>query len=322
MKPTFAVIGAGGVGGYFAGALLRAGYSVGIIARGAHLRAILERGLRVTTPDADFTVVPTIASDKAEAVGKVDAVIVGVKARQVENAVRSLSPLLTTTTKVLTLQNGIEAHEQVATILGRQHALIGVCRISASIVAPGHIQHHGLEPYIALGEADGSKLSPASLTIAAALRTAGVTIEIPEDIQSALWEKLLFIATVGGLGAVTRSPAGEFRSIPATRELLLRLLGEVVEVGRSTGVHISADAIARTMSYIDGLAPKLTTSMHRDIVAGVPSELDAIVGPIARLAEQHKITAPYFTFLFGSLWPQELRARSAVLPKQPEKEQN
>lgn len=311
MKPTFAVAGAGAVGGYFGAVLLRAGFSVSVLGRGENLRAIQDKGLRVTTPDGEFTVIPTVASGNAAQIGPVDAVIIGVKAGQVAGVVAGLFPLMRETTKILTLQNGIEAHEQVSRNLGIQHSLIGVCRISASLIGPGHIQHHGLTPYIAFGEADGSKLSPQSSAVVAAFQSAGVTVETPEDIRKALWEKLLFIATVGGLGAISKSTAAEFRSNPETRRILLKLLDEAVAVGRAAGVNIGKDAVPRVLAYIDGLGPDITTSMHRDIVAGRPSELDAIVGPIVRLAKKRNVEAPYTTFLHASLLLQEARARSS-----------
>src|SRR5579863_5219355 len=131
-RTTFAVFGAGGVGGYFGAILARAGYSVVFIARGAHLEAIRRSGLHIRSPKGDFNVAPAQVTDNPAAVGPVDAVILGVKAWQVAEAARSMRPLLAPATKVLPLQNGVEAADRLEQVLGGHHTLVGLCRIISS----------------------------------------------------------------------------------------------------------------------------------------------------------------------------------------------
>jgi len=168
----FAVFGAGAVGGYFAAMLARAGFCVSVVSRGQQLEAIRQNGLQVQSPKGNFSAVPEQATDDPATIGPVDAVILAVKSWQVEDAARAMRPLLSATTKVLPLQNGIDASRQLEQILGRDHALIGLCRIICLVAAPGCIRHVGLEPTVVLGELYGSGLSESAAALADALGAA------------------------------------------------------------------------------------------------------------------------------------------------------
>jgi 2-dehydropantoate 2-reductase len=310
-SPKFAVFGAGGVGGYFAGVLARAGYWTAVIARGEHLKAIQSHGLQIQSPKGDFTVAPAMASDNPQQVGPVDAVVLAVKAWQVPEAARAIAPLLRPGTKVLPLENGVEAPELLEEILGPEHTLIGLCRISSFVAAPGHIRHAGLEPTILMGELDGSRLSPSGQLLADALAAAGVVLETPKDMRAALWEKLIFIASLSGLGAVARATAGELRGSPPTRALLQQLMEEVAAVGRSRGVQLSADIVSRTLAFVDSIPAGATASMQRDIADGKPSELEAIIGAVVRFGHSSGVPTPAMQYVYASLLPQEDRARNS-----------
>jgi len=306
----FAVLGAGGVGGYFAAVLSRAGYSVSVVARGTHLEAIRRNGLRISSPKGDFTVAVANASDRPEEIGPVDAVILAVKAWQVSAAANTMRPLLAPHTKVLPLQNGVEASQQLEQVLGPQHPLLGLCRIIASVESPGYIRHGGLDPMVALGELDGSTLSPNAQALAEALAAAGVAVQTPTDMQVALWEKLLFIAAVSGTGAVTRSTIGDVRTCPPTRELMRRLMEETTTVARSRRIRLSEDVVTRTLAFVDSSPATGTASMQRDMAAGRPSELEAIIGAVVRFGDQAGVPTPAMDFIYASLLPQENRTRS------------
>jgi 2-dehydropantoate 2-reductase len=308
-KKAFAVVGAGGVGGYFAAVLARAGYPVSVVARGPHLEAIRRDGLRILSPKGDFTTKVEKASDKPEELGPVDAVILAVKAWHVTEAASTMRPLLTPTTRVLPLENGVEATAQVQQVLGPKHSLMGLCRIVAFVVSPGCIRHGGLDPTIALGEPDGSALSENALALVEALKAAGVTVQTPPDIHAALWEKLLFIAALSGTGAVARSTIGEMRSCPPTRELLQQLMEEVAAVARSRSIRLSEDVVKQTLAFVDASPADGTASMQRDVAAGKPSELEAIIGAVVRFGDQAGIPTPAMDYVYASLLPQENRAR-------------
>jgi 2-dehydropantoate 2-reductase len=308
-KNAFAIVGVGGVGGYFAAILARAGYPVSVVARGPHLEAIRRDGLRILSPKGDFTTKVKNASDKPEELGPVDAVILAVKAWQVTEAASTMRPLLTPITRVLPLENGVEATAQLQQVLGPKHSLMGLCRIIASVESPGCIRHGGLDPTIALGEPDGSALSENALALAEALKVAGVTVQTPPDFHAALWEKLLFIAALSGTGAVARSAIGEMRSCPPTRELLRQLMEEVAAVARSHGIRLSEDVVKQTLAFVDASPADGTASMQRDMAAGRPSELEAIIGAVVRFGDQAGVPTPAMDYVYASLLPQENRAR-------------
>src|SRR6476646_1994747 len=277
------VFGAGAVCAYFGGRLAEVGEDVAFIARGETLRALGERGLRVTSPDGDFTLHPVHASDTPADLGPTDVILVGVKAWQVSDAASAMGPLLGPATFVVPLQNGVEAPTQLAAVLGPDRVLGGLCRIIAWVEAPGVVRHEGGEPYIGFGELAGGLSARARRLQQAFSRCRGVTAEALEDVRAELWRKFLFISSVSGLGAVTRASIGVFRSPPETRELLERALREVLAVARAHGVGLPDDAVEETLAFTDSLPQEGTTSMQRDIMAGRPSELESQNGAVVRL---------------------------------------
>ncbi len=308
----FAIFGAGAIGCFFGALLLRSGREVSVIARGRHRDAIARDGIHVEGLSGDFHVAPAAVTDRPADVGAVDAVIVAVKAWQVPEAAAQLRPMIAPGTRVLPLQNGVEAPSQLEEALGAEAPLVGLCRVGVALTAPGHVKHAAIAPSIALGEPGGGALSARARALADALGEAGVRIETPADIRAALWEKLLFIAALSGVGAVTRAPAGEIRGCAPSRELMRRVMEEVRAVARGRGVAMPADVVDRTMAFVDSMPPGATASMHRDIVEGRPSELEAIVGAVARQGRDSGVPTPAADFLYASLLPQESRARAAA----------
>ena len=306
----FAVVGTGGVGAYFGGRLAQAGESVAFVARGAHLTAMREHGLRVDSVAGDFVIAPVEASDDPARIGPVDVVLVGVKAWQVTETARTLGPLLGPETFVVPLQNGVTAADELAAVVGRERVLGGLCRIVSAIVAPGHVRHSGVPPRVEFGERDGSRSDRVEALRQAFERAQGVSAVVPDDVEAAIWEKFLFIAPVSGVGAVTRQPVGAMREIPQTRALIERAMFEVAALARAKGVNLPDAAVARNMRYVDGLPPDATASMQRDIMEGRPSELEQQNGAIARLGDEASVPVPVNAFLYAALLPAERRARS------------
>jgi len=306
-----AVFGAGGVGGYFGGRLAQAGEDVVFIARGNHLQAMLSHGLRVDSVKGDFAVKPVKATDDPAQAGIVDLVLVGVKAWQVLEAAKAMRPLIGPETFVLPLQNGLEAPTQLAEILGEQHVLGGLCGLSVFIAGPGHICHAGGEPFVRFGELDNRPSDRVKL-LQKVFTRAGVIAEIPQVIQAALWMKFLFITAWGGVGAVTRTPLGIWRSLPETRQMAESALQEIVRVAQARDIELPENALTTTMEMYDGLPPGITSSMQRDMAEGRPSELDAQIGAVVRYGKQSEVTTPLHNFIYGSLLPMELRARGQL----------
>jgi 2-dehydropantoate 2-reductase len=303
-----AVFGTGGVGGYFGGRLAQGGQDVVFIARGAHLHAIQTTGLRVDSIKGDFVVSPAQASDDPVQVGPVDAVLVGVKAWQIPDAAQAMRPLIGEQTIVVPLENGVEAPEQLATVLGAEHVLGGLCQISAFIAGPGYIRHVGIEPYVAFGEMDGRPSERAGRLLQAFER-AGVEAVIPADIQVAMWDKFIFIAAVSGVGAVTRSPMGVYRSLSETRRMLVEAMQEIFAVAKARGVNMPGDVIEKRLLFTDNQPASVVASMQRDILEGRPSELMSQNGAVVRMGQVLGVPTPVNTFIYTCLLPQELRAR-------------
>jgi 2-dehydropantoate 2-reductase len=306
-----AVFGAGSVGGYFGGRLALAGADdVVFIARGAHLQALRTQGLRVESLKGDFIVPSVRATDDPTQVAPVDAVLVAVKAWQVPEAAQAMRPMVGPGTCVVPLQNGLEAPAQVAAVLGPQHVLGGTCVISSTVTAPGCIRHLGLDPSITFGELD-DRTSPRAERLREAFLRAEVTAIIPADIQVAIWDKFMAIR-FGPVGAVARVPAGVLRSVPETRRLVEQAGVETLMVARARGIALAEDSPTRMMAALDTIAPGIIASLQRDIEAGRPSELDALIGALVRLGAEVGVATPLHAFIYNTLLPQELRARGQL----------
>ena len=295
-----AIFGTGGVGGYFGGRLAQAGEDVTFIARGEHLRAIKAQGLRVESRTGDFVVFPAKATDDVTEVGEVDLVVVGVKAWQVPEAAREMKPLAGANTTVAPLQNGVDAAVQLVKELGSERVIGGLCRIVSYVVGPGHIRYAGFKPSIIIGELD-NRQTERIRRIEQVFKRAGVEISIAADIQVALWTKLLFIASFSGVGAVADAPAGVLRSDPKWRTQMINAMEEIYALAHARGVKLPADSIDTVMATVDALPEDATSSMHRDLAAGKPSELESQNGAVVRMARESGIDAPTHTLIYQIL---------------------
>ena len=307
-----AVFGAGAVGGYFGGRLTQSVDEVVFIARGKHLEAMKNNGLKIDSINGDFTVQPVLATDKPEAVGIVDMVLVTVKAWQVLKAAESMKPMVGPETFILPLQNGVEAPFQLAAVLGREHVLGGLCRFISYIVEPGHICHAGADPFIMFGEIDNSRSDRVDMLNDLFERTPGITANVAPDINAAMWQKFLLITAWSGLGAVTRVPVGVFRRQPETRKMLEQAMFEIFDVARARDIDLPSDIISKSMEFIDALPDGGTASMQRDIMDGKPSELESQAGAVVRLGKEVGVETPINNFIYTSLLPMEMQAQGKI----------
>ena len=306
-----AIFGAGGAGGYFGARLARSGEEVTFIARGKHLEAIRQHGLRVDSVLGDFVVSPAHATDDPAQVGTVDMVLLGVKAWQVTTVLQTLRPLVGPETTIVPLQNGVEAPDQIANAFGAKHVVGGLAKIISFKVEAGHIRHAGADPYIAIGELD-KRPSKRTERLRQVFERAGISVEIPTDIEAALWQKFLFVVSWGGVGSVTGAPIGVIRSMPETRRMLEQSMSEVLSVAQARKIAVADDTVIKTMAFVDTLPQNGTTSLHRDIMDGNPSELDFWNGAVVRLGQEVGIATPLNSFIYNSLLPRELRAQGKL----------
>jgi 2-dehydropantoate 2-reductase len=307
-----AIFGSGGVGGYFGARLAQAGEDVIFIARGEHLRAMQGHGLRVDSLAGNFSLGAVKATDNPGEVGEVDVILVGVKAWQVPAAAEAMRPMVGKSTFVVPLQNGVEAPEQLAGVLGEAHVLGGLCGLMASLVQPGHIRHAGAEPFITFGELDNRVTERVKKLQRAIDNAQGANANVPSDINVALWDKFMFIAAWSGLGAITRSPIGTFRSQPETREMLRQALAETYAVARARGLKLAPECVNAMIGRYDKLPEAGSASMQRDIMAGRPSELEQQNGAVVRIGKEVGIETPINSFIYHSLLPMERRARGEI----------
>jgi len=316
------VFGAGGVGGYIAGRLAQCGANVSVIARGEHLRAIQENGLRISGISGEF-IASVTATDRIGSVGEVDLVIVACKSWQVSSIAPSLIPLVGKETLVVTTQNGVEAPQFLSEGLGRRGQILGgYVKIHSKVAAPGHILHNGVPKVIfGIGPLPGAApFVPAQLARLARVveNLVGLAMPIEEDIWKSMWSKLALIASYSGVCTAARCNVGEMCSTPQTAELLRKCIHEGGAVARALGVNLTPEDCDRIYRDIQNVAkehPTNTTSLMRDMLAGLPSELDEQLGAVLRFADSagqtgSAVQAPTISMLYATLLPQEQRNRA------------
>lgn len=307
----FVIFGTGGVGGYFGALLARAGEDVVFIARGAHLQAMRERGLRVEAPDESIVVHPVRATDNPAEAGVADVIILAVKTPQVPEAVQAMRPVVGPHTTILPLLNGVEAVGQLAAAFGAERVLGGLCGTISWLEAPGVVRSIGSINFIRFGEMD-DRLSERTAALRQAFERAGIRGEIPPSIQVAIWDKFLFVVPFGSVGAVARAPAGITRRVPETRRIVEACMHEIVALGRARGVAFTDGSVAKAMGVFDSIDPGATSSLQRDLADGRPSELEAWIGAVVRLGRDAKVPTPVSDVIYGALLPSEMRARALI----------
>jgi 2-dehydropantoate 2-reductase len=302
------IVGAGGVGGLIAGLLARAGDEVAVVAREKTRDALRERGIRVDSPLGVFAARVEVGSPQELA--PVDAVLIAVKTWQVTAVAQALGPMLRPDTLVATLQNGVDAPDQCAAVLGPKRVYGGVAHVLSWIVEPGSVKHVAAPPRFTLGPWR-SPVDDRLRALTRALESAGAQARIADDLPAALWDKFLFIASWSGVGAVARSGAGALRRVPQTRQLLVGAFEEVRALAIAKGIALRPDAVDRALALVDLLPEDSTSSLQRDIVAGRPSEIDALSGAAARIGSETGVPVPIHATIFAALLPQEQAARAA-----------
>jgi 2-dehydropantoate 2-reductase len=301
-RMKIAVVGAGGVGGGFGAALAKAGADVTFIARGAHLAAMKGEGLRIESARGDTHLASTQATDDPNTIGQVDFVLFCVKLWDLESAAQHIKPLIGASTAVIPLQNGIDAADRLIPILGREAVMGGVAQISASIIKPGVIRQVGTFMRMIFGELDGKKSKRGEDLLALCLK-AGFDATLSEQIQTELWMKFIPLATNASLTAATRLPVGKLRDDPDVWAIFLAAITEVIEVGRTKGIALPADALARTIEFIRHTPPAMKASMALDLDRGNRLELPWLSGKVVELGRELSVPTPAHDLLYALLKP-------------------
>lgn len=297
-----AVMGAGGVGGYFGAQLARAGHDVAFIARGRHLAALRERGLTVESAVGPVQSMPVVATDDPAQLAPADVVMFCVKLWDVEAAAKAIAPLVAGGGVVIPFQNGVESHRLLMRVLGEQRVAGGVAHIGAVVRAPGVIAHTGTMARLRVGAFAGDPQDAVRAFVAAA-QPAGIDIRLADDILRALWEKFVFLAAISGVTAVARQPIGVVRADPELRAALRDAMRETVAVARTQGVDFDEDFVERQLGFVDGLPTEMRSSMLNDLVAGNRLEAPWLSGAVARMAAEAGMPAPVNATLYAALKP-------------------
>ncbi|MFO1315174.1 MAG: 2-dehydropantoate 2-reductase [Burkholderiales bacterium] len=297
-----AVIGAGGVGGYFGGRLAQAGHDVTFVARGAHLAALRAHGLKIESGAGDATVTAATFVDDVAAIAPCDVVMFCVKLWDVEAAARQVAPLAARGGVVIPFQNGVDASDVVARAVGAQRVLGGIAYIAATIREPGVIAHTGTMARLVVGAfPDGNAAAAGAFRDACA--AAGIDCMLSADIRRALWEKFCMLAAMSGCTALARAPVGVVRADPDLRAAFEAAVREAWAIGRARGVALADDYVARQLAFLDGLPEGMRSSMLNDLVAGNRLEAQWLSGAVARMAAESGIAAPVSATLYAAMKP-------------------
>jgi 2-dehydropantoate 2-reductase len=300
LSKRIAILGAGGIGGYYGGLLARAGHKVYLLARGENLAALQQRGVEVRTSEESF-LVRVEASDDVTRFGPIDCAIVSVKTYSLPEIAPSAAILAKNGALILPLLNGVDIAERlIVNGVPKECVLGGLTTISAERTSPGVFERHGKIQKIVLGEID----SLASVTangyarndrlrvIAEALREAGVEIEISSDIRTDLWRKFAFLAPIAAVCGLARSAIGPVRATQLGRVLLERAIREVITVGRASGVPLGQDEVSHILDFCDSLPETNKPSLLRDLEAGRLTEINDLSGAVSRMARIVGVDTP------------------------------
>jgi 2-dehydropantoate 2-reductase len=286
-----AIMGSGGVGGYFGARLAKGGADVTFIARGAHLAAMREHGLSIQSAHAPLTLPKVNATDDPSTIGPVDLALFAVKLWDTESAARSLLPIMRPDTAIISLQNGVHKDDMLRAVFGDAAVMGGVGYMATTIVRPGVIGQTGSMQRMIFGEFDGRR-SPRAEALLTACKAGGIDAEISADIRRAIWEKYVFLVGLSGATAAMRMPLGPIRDNPRSRAFLLDLMREVVAVGRAQGVALPEDYAEQRLAFADALPHDMTSSMHHDLQRGRPLELRWLSGGVVELGAAAGVPTP------------------------------
>ncbi len=284
------IMGSGGVGGYFGARLALGGADVRFVARGAHLRAMREDGLRIEGPEP-LHVPRVAATDNPSDIGPVDLVLLCVKLWDTEAALERIRPMVGPRTAVLSLQNGVLKDDAVRAAYGDARTMGGVCYVAATIDRPGVVRQTGPMQRLVFGEHDGSRSARAEAFLAAC-RAGGINGELSTDVRREIWQKFVFLAGLSGCTTTIRRPIGPIRSNPRTRAFFLDVMREVVEVGRAHGVALPDNYAQVRLKLADEVSPEMTASMHHDLERGHRLEVRWLAGAVVELGREKGVPVP------------------------------
>ncbi len=279
--------------------MAKAGNDVWLIARGEHLEAIRANGLKLVRPSCEFVVEVNATDDPAQ-VGPVDLVLFTVKTFHNRQIITALKALIGHESSVLTIQNGVESHEQLGAVLGSRIVLPGSFWGSCHIKSPGVITEV-VEARISFGEVDETE-SLRALDIRKVFRDAWVETVLSPDPMQVLWRKFIVLSALAGITSASQTRIKELLEYADARKMYSGAMEEALAVGLAKGINLPSDLVKKSLEFIDSL-PDFQNSMQSDYENGRPTELDALSGAVVRLGKQIGVPTPVHSFLYSVLLP-------------------
>jgi len=304
-----AVMAAGSLGGFLGAVLAKNGNAVTFIARGAHLDAIKTRGLAVTSVKGDFSVKPAQATDDPSQVGVMDWIIFAVKTYDADTAAEALKPMVGASTAIVTVQNGVESFDWLASRYGKERVIVAPTQIETAITAPGVIAQTSNFITIVAGEMN-SMITPRVEWFVEQFKRHGMDATASDKMPAPLWAKMLFLASYAGLTTLARTEGAVLFKLPEARATLRAAMQEVFEVARAQGVNLPPDLVEQRYQFASNLQPGMTASMHKDLLKGNRLEIDALSGAIVRLGAAKQIATPVHQTIYAALKMEDERAKA------------
>jgi 2-dehydropantoate 2-reductase len=301
-RMRIAVVGTGGIGGPYGASLAAAGADVTFVARGTHLAAIRENGLRVEGDRGETHIRPAQATDDIDSIGTVDFVLFCVKLWDVESVGEQLRPIIGPGTAVVPLQNGVDAADRLTPILGHEAVMGGTAFVTGNIAAPGVIRQTGTYQRMTFGELDG-RMSERGQRLREMCEAAGFEGVLSSDIRVPIWEKFLLLVPLSGLNALTRVALGKWRDDPDLLALYEAALRETVAVGVAEGVRLPPDSVEKVKAMMWSMPPYHMTSMGNDLLRANRLELPWFAGKVVELGRRHGVPTPVNGFIYAALKP-------------------
>ncbi|HEU4661647.1 MAG TPA: ketopantoate reductase family protein [Pseudolabrys sp.] len=299
-----AIVGSGGVGGFYGAKLVQAGLDVTFVARGAHFEAMRQHGLAIENEKGGINLaLPKVnVTNDPLTIKSPDLIIIAVKLWDLEAIAKTLKQIARPDTGVLSLQNGVIKDDILKAVFGDKSVIGGVGYVATHIGRPGVIHQVGALQKIKLGEYDGSKSARVE-TLVNAFASTGIEASSSDDIQRVLWEKYVFLVGLSALTSVTRLDIGPIRENPRSRGVLQSVIAEAVAVGRLLGVRLPEDYADQCMALIDQLPFTMSSSMYHDLSKGNRLELPWLSGGIVSLAKKVGFPVPANAFIADVLAP-------------------
>ena len=295
-----AVMGTGGVGGYFGARLAAAGEDVTFIARGAQLQALREKGIAIESALGSLLLPSVAATDDPSQVPPPDIVLFCVKLWDVETAARQMKPMVGPKTAVIALQNGVDAEAELAEILGRERVIGGVAHISALVQEPGIIRHTGKLQRLTFGELDG-RPSDRTKNFLEACQHAKIDTRLTDRIDEAIWDKFIFLIAFSGLTCLMRVGIGPIRDDPECYGMFRAAMAEAFAVAKAKGIEFGYDPLVQWDKAIAAMPYDYRSSMLEDLERGRRLELPWLSGTVARLGKQLGVDTPVNRFIATAL---------------------